>query len=75
MVRLGNIAKVLNLVLNGYSLKFKGSENLQHSLDGFKPCFKWLLPKIAENPSKNIEIKINLSFKPCFKWLLPKIHH
>ena len=47
---------VLNLVLNGYSLKFKGSENLQRSLDGFNPCFKWLLPKISDENSVEIYI-------------------
>ena len=39
---------VLNLVLNGYSLKFFSKALLNRQLqNGFKPCFKWLLLKIS----------------------------
>ena len=40
--------RVLNLVLNGYSLKLELLELNKSSLvaRSFKPCFKWLLPKI-----------------------------
>ena len=51
------VEKVLNLVLNGYSLKFfTRRRNLEDSLISFKPCFKWLLPKIngkSDNKRKN----------------------
>ena len=70
------LKKVLNLVLNGYSLKFKSIIlGLSEKPDevSFKPCFKWLLPKIHNVRSIRESIKLNICFKPCFKWLLPKI--
>ena len=42
------IEEVLNLVLNGYSLKFQGKKFfIYDGVTSFKPCFKWLLPKIS----------------------------
>ena len=37
----------------------------------FKPCFKWLLPKIVQD--LYFDEHLADGFKPCFKWLLPKI--
>ena len=41
--------------------------------NSFKPCFKWLLPKIEEFECKYHASPSVESFKPCFKWLLPKM--
>ena len=43
------VPNVLNLVLNGYSLKFRTTDPyfIYDVVKGFKPCFKWLLPKIS----------------------------
>ena len=42
------IEEVLNLVLNGYSLKFYDIAKDEVKFLSFKPCFKWLLPKIYQ---------------------------
>ena len=46
----------------------------QEEIGSFKPCFKWLLPKICNEADQKMN-DFEKSFKPCFKWLLPKICH